>query len=198
MALSLIIVISGDETDLGGRPSKYKPQFNSQASKLCSLGATDQELADFFNVSLSTLNLWKETHPRFSEVIKESKRALDEQVERSLFQRAIGYNHEDVDIRAVALGNNQGSEIVKTPIVKYYPPSEVACIFWLKNRQRDKWRDRQDVVMQNPDGSAFRQTLVIALSQAITSGQVVIPNQVQDAPKPIADVTGAIAEEVKQ
>lgn len=56
----------------------------------------------------------------------------------------------------------------------------------------------ETLTLQNPDGSAFRQTLVIALSQAITSGQVVIPNQVQDASKPIVDVTGAIVEEVKQ
>ena len=27
---------------------------------------------------------------------------------------------------------------------KYYPPEVTACIFWLKNRRPDKWRDRQD------------------------------------------------------
>ncbi len=30
------------------------------------------------------------------------------------------------------------------PTIKHYPPDTTACIFWLKNRQRDKWRDRLD------------------------------------------------------
>ena len=31
-----------------GRPTDYKPEFADQARKLCELGATDQELGDFF------------------------------------------------------------------------------------------------------------------------------------------------------
>jgi hypothetical protein len=31
-----------------GRPTKYKEEYNEQAYKLCLLGATDKELADFF------------------------------------------------------------------------------------------------------------------------------------------------------
>ena len=33
-----------------GRPSKFKPEFIQQAEKLCKLGATDIEVADFFDV----------------------------------------------------------------------------------------------------------------------------------------------------
>ena len=33
-----------------GRPSSYKPEFARQAAKLAELGATDQEVADFFEV----------------------------------------------------------------------------------------------------------------------------------------------------
>lgn len=164
-----------------GRPSKYKAEFPRQAAKLCAFGATDEDLADFFDVSVTTITTWKNTHPRFLSAITKAKQIADEEVEKSLYQRAIGYSHEDVDIKSVALGNNQGSEIVQTPITKHYPPSEVACIFWLKNRQKDKWRDRADVVLQNPDGSALRQTLVIALSQAISAGKVMFPEVEQKA-----------------
>ena len=31
-----------------GRPTKYKPEYSAQAQKLCLLGATDAEMADFF------------------------------------------------------------------------------------------------------------------------------------------------------
>ena len=46
---------AGCETS--GRPTKYKEEYAEQAYKLCLLGAKDKEMADFFQVSLSTLNL---------------------------------------------------------------------------------------------------------------------------------------------
>lgn len=121
-----------------GRPSKYKSEFAKQAAKLCALGATDAQLADFFEVSVSTINLWKIQHPAFSESIKVPKAEADARVEQSLYLRAMGYEHDDVDIRVV---NNK---IIKTDLRKHYPPDTTAAIFWLKNRNPEKWRDKQD------------------------------------------------------
>lgn len=123
------------------RPSLFKPEYPEQARKLCLLGATDKELADFFHVTESTLNLWKTKHPEFSESLKKGKQFADAEVAASLYQRAIGYSHPDVDIRAI------DGKVVKTKITKVYPPETVAAIFWLKNRQLGKWRDKveQDV-----------------------------------------------------
>ena len=123
----------------GGRPSKYKPEFAAQAAKLCSLGATDAQMADFFEVSVSTINLWKTEHPEFSESIRVPKAQADERVEQSLYRRAMGYEHDEVDIKVVA------GEIVTTPIRKFYPPDTTAAIFWLKNRRPAEWRDKQEV-----------------------------------------------------
>lgn len=122
-----------------GRPSKYKPEFAKAAVKLCALGATDAQLADFFEVSVSTINLWKVQHKGFSESIKVPKAAADERVEQSLFRRAMGYEHDEVDIRVIA------NALVQTPIRKYYPPDSTAMIFWLKNRKPTEWRDKQEV-----------------------------------------------------
>jgi hypothetical protein len=118
------------------RPSKYKPEFVKQAEKLCALGATDIELADFFEVNVATLYRWKNEHQEFCEALKVSKEIADDRVERSLFSRANGYEHDEVDIRVV------DHVIVQTPIRKFYPPDTTACIFWLKNRRPDLWRDK--------------------------------------------------------
>ncbi len=123
----------------GGRPTSYKAEFVVQAKKLCALGATDKELADFFNVSLSTLNLWKIKHEEFSESLQRGKDIADLRVEQALYSRAMGYSHEDVDIRVVE------GKILETPLVKHYPPDTTAAIFWLKNRQPEAWRDKQEV-----------------------------------------------------
>ena len=103
------------------------------------LGATDKELADFFETTEQTINNWKHDFPEFFESIKKGKEQADSNVADRLYQRAMGYEHDDVHI-----ANYQGEAII-TPIRKYYPPDTTAAIFWLKNRQKDNWRDRQEV-----------------------------------------------------
>lgn len=120
----------------GGRPTLYKPEYVEQAKKLCLLGATDRELADFFKVSEQTLNSWKTQHTGFLESLKVGKEQADQRVERSLYQRALGYSHPDVHV-----SNFQGA-VTLTPIIKHYPPETTAGIFWLKNRRPEEWRDR--------------------------------------------------------
>lgn len=117
-----------------GRPSKYKDEFAGQAAKLCKLGATDAQLADFFGVAISTVALWKVEHPAFSDALRVAKEAADERVEQALYRRALGYQHDEIDIRVV------GNMIVKTPVRKHYAPDAASMIFWLKNRQPAKWR----------------------------------------------------------
>lgn len=122
-----------------GRPTKYKDEYAQQAEKLCKLGATDAELADFFEVAESTINLWKLEHSKFSESIRSGKVLADALVAESLFKRATGYSHEDVDIKMY-----EGS-IIETKLIKHYPPDSTAMIFWLKNRRPGQWRDKQEI-----------------------------------------------------
>jgi hypothetical protein len=135
------------------RPTKYKPEYCEQAEKLCRLGATDIEIADFFDVEVRTLYRWKGEHEQFCQALKAGKEISDERVERSLFARANGYEHDEVDIRVVS------GAIVQTPIRKYYPPDTTAAIFWLKNRRPDLWREKVDHTLANPDGSALNLTV---------------------------------------
>ena len=122
-----------------GRPSSYKPEYAARAAELCANGATDAELADEFSVSITTLKNWKSAHPAFLAALKLHKEAADQRVEASLYQRAMGYEHEEVDIRVL------NGEIVQTPVKKFYPPDTTAAIFWLKNRKPAEWRDRQEI-----------------------------------------------------
>lgn len=130
-----------------GRPSDYDPDNTPrQAKKACLMGATDADLADFFGVCEATINNWKNNYPEFLESIKEGKEKADANVARSLYERALGYEHPEVHV-----SNYQG-EITLTPLVKRYPPETTAGIFWLKNRQPGKWRDRKDHTLSSPGG----------------------------------------------
>lgn len=126
---------------VGGRPSKYDPKVTpDQARKLCAAGFTDAQLADFFGVTTTTIDNWKNRHPEFLGALREGKDEFDtERVEKALAHRAVGYSHDEDDIRVV------NGEIVITPTTKHYPPDTTAAIFWLKNRNRQRWRDKVDV-----------------------------------------------------
>ena len=121
----------------GGAPSKYKEEYNEQARKLCLLGSTDESLANFFNVSVATINNWKIDHPKFLESIREGKEVADANVADALYNRAIGFSHPDTHI-----SNFQGV-ITATPTIKHYPADTGAAFIWLKNRS--SWKDKQEV-----------------------------------------------------
>jgi len=119
-----------------GRPSKFNSIDKELVKRLYLVGHTDFEVAHIINIAESTLHLWKLEHPEFSEAIKDWKIEADKRVEASLYHRAIGYSHETEEIFC-AFG-----EVTRVKTIKHYAPSEVAAIFWLKNRQPDKWRDK--------------------------------------------------------
>lgn len=125
----------------GGRPPTYEPSFAKQAEHLAKLGATDQEVADFFDVDVRTVYRWKHDHDAFCQALKVGKEIADERVERSLYQKAIGYEQEEVKIFMPA-----GAESpVYAPFRAKVAPDTTAAIFWLKNRRSQEWRDKQDV-----------------------------------------------------
>ena len=113
-----------------------------QAKKLCNLGATDEQLADFFEVSINTIGNWQRSHPEFLEALKAGKDFADDRVERSLYQKAVGYTFD-----AVKILQYEGQPVV-VPYREHVPPSDTACIFWLKNRRRAEWRDKSDLAVE--------------------------------------------------
>lgn len=127
------------EPDLGGRPSSYKPEYAVQAAKLTKLGATDRDLAEFFQVCQATIDNWKITQSEFLGSLKLGKDESDGAIERSLYNRAKGYSFESEEVFC------KDGEVTRVAIVKHVPPDPTSMIFWLKNRKRLEWRDRHEV-----------------------------------------------------
>jgi len=127
-----------------GRPSKYDSNYHDKlVFKLCLLGATDKQIADIFEISEVTLNAWKNTQSSFLKSLKKGKEEADSKVAKSLFQRATGYEHEEDKLF------QYDGNILSERITKHYPPDVVACIFWLKNRQPELWRDKTEIETSN-------------------------------------------------
>jgi len=123
-----------------GRPPDYRDEFVIQAQKLAHLGATDMEIADFFEVNVKTIYQWKHTHLEFGNALKVGKETADERVKRSLYMRAIGFEHDAVKVAFDKDGNP-----LYAPYREYVVPDTTAAIFWLKNRIPNEFRDRKEL-----------------------------------------------------
>jgi len=121
------------------------------------LSSTDKDLADFFEVKESTLNLWKKEFPKFMESLKKGKLQADANVASRLYQRALGYKYDEVtfekvdnkvNLEMMTTGEIKTNDSYKKKVViKELAPDVIAGIFWLKNRQKDNWRDKHDLTI---------------------------------------------------
>lgn len=123
----------------GGRPPKYQKEYAEQAYKLCLLGATDERIADFFGVNVLTVHRWKKDHKEFCNALKAGKDEADAVVAQSLYRRATGYERKTVKLAQV-----DGTFTDAREVIEEVAPDTTACIFWLKNRQREHWRDKTE------------------------------------------------------
>ena len=121
-----------------GRPSKFTKENKAKAEKLSRRGFTDAEVSEILGINHSTFTRWKQKHKDFCITLKDWKESSDENVKRSLYERACGYSHPEDKIFC-----NNG-EIIIQVTRKHYPPDPTSAIFWLKNRQPEKWRDKKD------------------------------------------------------
>lgn len=121
-----------------GRPSLYKPEYADQAKRLCLLkAATDDDLATWFDVDVRTIGNWKNEHAEFFQALKDGKDGADLAVVVALHKRATGFKQTRKVLPKGA------TELVE--VEEYFPPDTTAAIFWLSNRQKEAWRQRQTV-----------------------------------------------------
>jgi hypothetical protein len=122
-------------------PSKYGKfeKFDKGILKKCVLaGFTNTQIAGLLGVTEHTFDNWKRKYPDAFLSLKDWKIQADKIVEKSLYQRAKGYSKNSVKMFC------HNGRIVKQEYVETFPPDPTSMIFWLKNRQPDKWRDRRE------------------------------------------------------
>jgi hypothetical protein len=105
-----------------GGPPKYHINYAKLVALAIAAGHTEIEVANLLCVSNKTLWRWKIAHKEFATAVKTGRGLINERVVHSLYQRALGYDHNG----------------------KHYPPDVAACIWYLKNRMPEEWKDRHE------------------------------------------------------
>jgi hypothetical protein len=119
------------------RPWACQPR-QRRARELCARGATNPDLAGRLGVARSTIGQWIATHPEFAEAVQQGRDVADATAVESLFTRVTGYNHQ---AEKVFLYRGETRAVTYTVHV----PAEIrACMFWLRNRRPEDWRERSE------------------------------------------------------
>lgn len=120
---------------------------------------TDAEMAKEMGISSSTFYEWLKTHPEMSEAVTRARtgadaRAVNESVERSLLETALGgvrVLKKPMKLKSMSF-DARGRRVEKEKIVYadeevYIQPNVKAQIFWLTNREPERWRNRVEAVL---------------------------------------------------
>ena len=99
-------------------------------------GLTDEQIAKNIGINRTTLYDWKKKEVNIADALKKGKEVIDFEVENALLKRALGYEYEE---------ETYENGILTKKVKKQVPPDTTAQIFWLKNRQVKKWRDKVEI-----------------------------------------------------
>lgn len=105
-------------------------------------GLTDEQIAKNIGINRTTLYDWKKKEANIADALKKGKEVIDFEVENALLKRALGYEYEE---------ETYENGILTKKVKKQVAPDTTAQIFWLKNRKKEQWREKVEVVKTDED-----------------------------------------------
>lgn len=143
--------------------SKFNDDVFEKVYNMALLGLTDVEMANCLLIKPITFELWKRKHPGLVQLMNKGKAIADAKVARSLFEKAVGYEHPETIVHCYK------GTIIKTNITKRYAPDTAAICFWLKNRTRNSeqpWIDAMKHELSGKDGGPIDINKIESLDAA--------------------------------
>jgi hypothetical protein len=123
------------------KENKFDPEYTELIRRMAQeFGATMSQISAVLGVSPRTVQAWCQKHDEFKDTIDQARAVADSRVEKSMYQRAIGYEHE-----AEKIFCNKDGQVTRVPYIERYPPDNASMIFWMKNRRKDEWKECREV-----------------------------------------------------
>lgn len=123
-------------------------------------GLSDEQIANNMGIRRSTLNEWRKKFPVISDALKKNKEICNTEVENSLYKKCIGFYvnlKKTFKVKTVTYNEDTGKKIEEKEELKegieqiYIPPDTAAIKFWLANRDREEWKERFPVVIEDTE-----------------------------------------------
>lgn len=116
-----------------GRPTTYDDSYPDLVYRLRLMNNTKDEIALFFGVDDTTIDLWASKYPAFNRAYSEGGEEADLEIIQALKHKAKGYSHKAEKIMVV------NGQVEREEYTQHYPPDTAAMSLWLASRQRGKW-----------------------------------------------------------
>ena len=136
-----------------GQKGKYNPDNLTLIKKWVRDGATNENIAQKLGISVKTFYEWLKKYSELREAVKRNKEIVDTEVENALLKSALGYEYVETVVKE---GTDAKSGLLFRTVetyTKHAAPNLGSCVFWLKNRMKDVWRDKIVSETDNNDGS---------------------------------------------
>lgn len=151
------------------RLTKYDTHIKPRLEEIRALmraGGTEEEAAALAGVASSTFRKYKNQHPEFRAALLESEKPANMKVEGSLYDRCNGGEHpvrKAVKLRTVIYQDGKRvkeEERIQMVTETVYVPADVrAMIFWLTNRDPERWQNKVDTALLDKDGKNLKIVL---------------------------------------
>jgi len=121
--------------------SKWSDSLKPVILNLARRGKTNSEIAMLLGVCEATFYYWLKNYaPDLSESLKEAIADPVSNVEKALYERAMGYSCQETKVHMTKSG------VIKTrDVIKHYPPSETAMKYYLGNKKPEDWKEKREV-----------------------------------------------------
>ncbi len=121
-------------------------------------GLDDNIIAERIGVKPTTFRRWKKKYPEVCEALFLGRIGSDYAVVEALYKKATGYKvkvNKTVKLKHSDFDPETGKKIrdyeeLATAVDESYIPADIrAGLFWLKNRQPERWSEKQESDMQS-------------------------------------------------
>lgn len=126
---------------------------------LAKEGKSDKQIASALKVPVSVFSHWIEQNPKLRKGLDSNRIAVESLAENALLELSLGYSHPEIKV----FYNAKEDMIVEHTVTKHYPPNIAALQFLLKNINPDKWKERQEFVVEPINGTVKNISEAIGL-----------------------------------
>lgn len=116
-------------------------------------------------VTENTLKRWRMRSEELDEAIRQTDELTNAKVERSLLERALGYEEVVVEEELV-----EGELRVTRRTTRRIPPDTKAALSWLFSRRPDRWRAQQAPLDSTKEELEAVRDVVVSITEAARAG----------------------------
>ena len=117
----------------------------SEIRDWCMQGRTNEEMCELLGISPDSWYTYLKEHDELNIIVSAGKALVNNQVENAVLKIALGFEYEE--IRTIIEEDHNGKKRTKIEKTKkYMPPNPTAQAFWLKNRKKEEWGDRKEII----------------------------------------------------